>query len=78
MSLEGSSLDEVEKSAERLKRLKCQKSQRLTHFLNILSYMHNKFVMEKLGKHPHIFINVKNLLKLGLKEKFKKNLIESY
>ena len=77
MSLEGSSLDEVEKSAERLKRLKCQKSQRLTHFLNI-SYMHNKFVMEKLGKHPHISINVKNLLKLGLKEKFKKNLIESY
>ena len=31
--------------------------------------------MEKLGKHPHISINVKNLLKLGLKEKFKKNLI---
>ena len=73
MSLEGSSLDEVEKSAEWLKMLKCQKSQQLTHFLNI--YMHNKFVMEKLGKHPHISINVKNLLKLGLKEKFKKNLI---
>ena len=38
MSLEGSSLDEVEKSAERLKNLKCQKSQRLTLFKHIIIY----------------------------------------
>ena len=50
-------LDEAETSIKLLKKLKCQKCQRLTHFLKKYLYIHNKFVIESVLTLP-IFLSM--------------------
>ena len=50
-----------------LKKWKCQKCQRLTHFLTSnYIHLHNKFVIEKWVNRRHFFIDEKNLQKFSL------------
>ena len=66
MSLERSPLDEAKKSIKPLKKWKCQKCQRLTHFFNKQLYIHNKFVTINWVNCRHFFNDGKNLQKCGL------------
>ena len=69
MPLERSPLHEAKKSIKPLKKLKCKKCQRLTHFFNKELYTHNKFFIEKCVNRRHFFIDEKNLKKFGQAEK---------
>ena len=66
MSLERSPLDEAKKSIKPLKKWKCQKCQRLTHFFNKQLYIHNIFVTINWVNRHHFFNDEKNLQKCGL------------
>ena len=66
MSLKKDPLIEAIKNIKPLKKQKCQKFQRLTHFFNKQLYMHNKFIFQKWINRSHFLIYQKNLKKLGL------------
>ena len=70
MSLGRSLLDEVKTYIKPLKKWKCQKCQRLTHFLNKKLYIHNKFIIKKSVNRHHFFIDEKILQKFHLTAEF--------
>ena len=73
MSLERSPLDEAKKTMKPLKKYKCKKCQRLTHFFNkqlyIYIYIYNQFFIEKWVNRRHFYIDEKKLKKFGMTEK---------
>ena len=63
-------MNEVEKHTKPLNKLKRQKYQRLTHFVNKELYMRNDFVIEKWVNRRHFLIDEGSLQKFGLTEEF--------